>query len=211
MLARRIQLALAQEAPFATMQVVAQPAIAPHMRLKGATLRAYIDTLVKLKRRDDVMARVPPETAQIIAAPPLSGSWVDFMHIVHITSAMEQLTGTTGVRDFAHRAIDEAKGFHIKMLEGLMRLFGTSPATLFKRMNELVKSAIENIEYSYVPTSSHSGEMTVQYHLEAELPMSMYIGGTQVMQTIFESCGVNGVIGNPERRGHNRVTYRLQW
>jgi hypothetical protein len=181
------------------------------MRLKGSTLRAYVNALEKLPRREEVIARMPERTARLIAAPPLAGSWVDFMHIVDITVAVEAVVGTIGLRDFAHRAVEEAKGPHIKMLEGLLRLFGTSPATLFKRMNDLVKSTIEDIEYTYTATSNHSGLMTVRYELEEQLPMCMYIGGTQVLQTIFEACGVKGMIGNPEPKGVNCVEYKLQW
>jgi hypothetical protein len=181
------------------------------MRLKGSTLRAYINALDKLNRRQEVMARVPEETARIIGTPPLAGSWVDFVHIVHLTEAMEAAAGMAGVRDFAQRAVDEAKGPHVRMLEGLLRIFGTSPATLFKRMNDLVKSAIENIEYRYVPTSDRSGVMTVRYFLADELPMCMYVGGTQALQAIFDACGVKGLVGNPEQRGANCVEYKLQW
>jgi hypothetical protein len=205
---------LARSPPVLKDQRVARPnptQPAPGMRLKGSTLRAYVNVLVKLGRRDDVMAIVPPDTARVLANPPLSGSWIDFAHILRITEAMETLTGTTGVRDFAHRAIDEAKGPHVRMLEGLLRLFGTSPATIFKRMNDLVKSTIENIEYIYTPISSVSGIMEVKYHLKEEVPMCMYSGGTQVLQAIFDACGVSGVIGTPQPRGHNHVEYRLQW
>jgi hypothetical protein len=191
---------------------VTQLAPAPvGMRLKASTLRAYVNVLDKLGRREDVIARVPPETASILASLPLAGSWIAFGHMVRITEAMEALVGPVGVRDFVHRAIDEARGPHIKMLEGILRLFGASPATIFKRMNDIVKSTIENMEYRYTAIDDHSGIMAVTYHFDEPLPMCMYVGGSQALQAIFDACGVKGMVGNPQVRGTNFVEYHLQW
>jgi len=184
---------------------------APGMRLKASTLRSYIAVLEKDNRRDAVMAQVPPETAAVIAEPPLPSTWVDWKHVVHITVAVESLAGMAGVRQLARRAVDEAKGPYVRVLETVLRLFGTSPAAIFKRMNDLTKNAIQNMEYAYTPISDRAGVMEVRYHVDFEVPTCMFVGGMSVMTAVMESCGIHGVVGEPERLSATSVAYKIRW
>jgi hypothetical protein len=184
---------------------------APGVRLKASTLRSYVSVLAKDGQRDAVLAHVPPETATLIADPPLATTWVDFMHVVRITQAVEALYGIAGVRDFARKAIDEAKRPHLRVLEAVMRLFGVSPATVFKRLNDVIKHTIENNIFSYSPTSDRSGVIEVRWLVDYEVPTCMFIGAATTFQVIFESCGVRGLVGAPQRLGPGAARFRLQW
>jgi hypothetical protein len=184
---------------------------APGVRLKASTLRSYVAVLVKDHRRDAVLARVPPETAALMVDLPLATSWIDFKHIMHITQAVEALTGLPGVRDFHRKAVDDAKGPHIRILEGVLRMFGMSPAVVFKRLNDIVKHTIENNVYSYRATSDRSGVMEVSWLLDYEVPSCMFHGMSATLQTILDTCGVKGVVGIPERSGPAAARYVIQW
>jgi hypothetical protein len=181
------------------------------IRLKASTFRSYISVLADDGRAQAVMERVPPETAAIMADPPLASSWVDFRHIVHITVAVEALAGLGGVREFTRKATDRARKPHVRLVEGVVKLFGTSPATLYKRMNEVVRSTIEGLEYRYTPTSDHSGVMEMIYGVDYEVPMCMLVGAMPTLQVILEVCGVEGLIGPPERLAPNRVRFAIRW
>src|SRR5207237_1001821 len=143
---------------------------APVVRIKGSTVRAYVTALTKDGHREAVVARLPASTAAMVANPPLAGAWVDFAHIVNITAAGDSIAGAGGVRWFSRTALEEAKGPYIRILEGLLRLFGASPARIFTRMNDLVRNAIDNIDYRYEATSPRSGIMEVRYPPEFEIP-----------------------------------------
>jgi hypothetical protein len=184
---------------------------APGVRLKGSTLRSYVSVLTRDGHRDAVLAQVPPDTAAQITDPPLATAWVDFVHVVRITQAVEALYGTVGVREFARKAIDDAKKPHLRVLEAVMRLFGVSPASVFKRLNDVIKHTIENNIFSYAPTSDRSGVMEVRWLVDYEVPTCMFIGVATTFQVIFESCGVRGFVGAPERLGPGAARFRLQW
>jgi hypothetical protein len=180
-------------------------------RLKASTLRSYIQVLVNNGWLEEAIARVPSDTRAVLVDPPLASTWVDFVHIVHVTQAVEAIAGMVGVREFARRAFDDAKKPHHRLLEGLVRLFGTSPATVFKRLNELVKSTVENLRYCYTPTSTRSGVLETEYLVDYEIPTCVFVGQIPALQGILDACGVEGIIGNPERLGPNKVNYRIQW
>jgi hypothetical protein len=181
------------------------------MRVKGATLRSYINVIQRHPRRDQIVAKLPPASAPLMNDPPLSGSWVDWRHIEALTVAVEAVDGMAGVRQLADDAIIEAKRPYMRVLEGVIRLFGTSPRTIFKRMNELVKSAVENMHYVWTPLSDHAGVMEIEYGTDHEVPLCMLVGARASFLAVLHACGVNGLVSEPERLAPNKASFRISW
>jgi hypothetical protein len=181
------------------------------MRLKASTFRSYVKCLIQDGRRDAVLALVPHETAVLIKDPPLAGSWMDLIHIFRITQAVEQIAGMTAVRELARKGTEDARRPYTSIVEGVLKLFGTSPATLFKRMNLLVSSFLEGVEYRYTPKTDRSGVMEVEYKTTYEIPTSVFVSGMPSFQSLLASCGAKGVVGQPERLGPNKARYLIQW
>jgi hypothetical protein len=181
------------------------------MRLKALTFRSYVVVLNRDGRRGAIMALVPPDTAALIADPPLAGSWMDLKPMMHLTQAVEKLGGMTAVRELARKGTDEARKPYMGVVEGVLKLFGVSPATLFKRMNALVSSFIEGIDYRYTPISDRSGAMEMEWDADFEIPMCVMIGQTPTFQVLLDACGVKGVVGQPERLGPKKARFLLHW
>jgi hypothetical protein len=166
---------------------------------------------VKEGKRDAVMALVPPETAALIASPPLAGSWMDLGHIFQIVFAMEKLGGLAAVRDLAKKGTDDARKPYMSIVESVLKLFGTSPATLFKRMNSLVSSFIEGVEYNYTPKTDRSGFMEAHYHADYEIPMCVFVSLIPTFQILLDACGAKGSVGTPERTGPTKGRFLISW
>jgi hypothetical protein len=181
------------------------------MRLKALTFRSYVRIIATDGRRDAVLALVPPETAALIAEPPLAGSWMDLRHVIHITQAVEQIAGMTAVRDLARRSTDDARKPYMAVVEGVLKLFGASPATLFKRMNTLVSSFIEGVAYRYTGLSERSGVMEIAWAADFEIPTCVLVSQIPSLQTLIDACGAKGVVGAPERIAANKARYLIQW
>ena len=181
------------------------------MRLKAATFRSYVGTLERDGKRDAVMALVPPETAALMIAPPLAGSWMDMRHMGDIIHAVERIGGLTAVRDFARKAVNDARKPYMGVVEGVLKLFGTSPATLLKRMNSLVRSFIEGVDYRFIPISERSGTLEIEWATDLEIAMSEFVAQVPTLQTLLDACGVKGIVGSPERLGPNRARFHIQW
>jgi hypothetical protein len=115
------------------------------------------------------------------------------------------------VREFHRRVTDEARKPYMVVVEGLLKLFGTSPATLFKRLNDMIKHFSRNLYYTYTETGPRSGSMEVFYDTYFDVPMCSMIGPVQTFHVILESCGVKGIVGAAQPAGHNRVRFSIQW
>jgi hypothetical protein len=181
------------------------------MRLKASILRSYSQVLANDGKLAAVLAIVPPGTAAVIQSPPLASSWIDFDHIIQLTVAIETLGGMMAVRDFTKKATAAARKPYMGMVEGVLKLFGTSPATLLKRMNDMVKSNIENIDYSYTATGERSGLMEITWGLDCEVPTCVLVGAGPVLNVVIEACGVEGIVGQPTRLAPNKARFAVQW
>lgn len=181
------------------------------IQLKAMTFRAYLAVLDKDNLRAAIVARVPPEAAALMAAPPLAGSWMDFLTMLHITEAMEAVGGMAGVRDLARKGTNEARKPYMGIVESVIKLFGTSPATLFKRMSSLVGSFIRGVDFQYIAKSERSGVMEVEFLPEYPIPMCVFVSQLPSFQALFDTCGVKGLIGQPERLSTHKARTTLQW
>jgi hypothetical protein len=181
------------------------------VRLKGSTVRCYLQVIDRDPRRDAIVANLPAATVALVLNPPLATSWVDFAHVTALTLAVESAGGVAAVRDLARKVVDQAKRPHLRILEGVLRLFGASPATVLRRMSDIVKHTIENNQWTYTPTSERSGVMDVRWLVDGEVPSCMFIGATATIQAVLDACGVRGLIGAPERIGPAHARYVIQW
>jgi hypothetical protein len=181
------------------------------MRLKAWTFRTYLTLLAKDEKCDTVMALVPPETATLMANPPLAGSWMDFSHILNIVKAVEKVGGLAAVRELARKGNEQARKPYMGIVETVLRLFGTSPATLFKRMNSLVSSFLQGVDFAYTPINEQSGFMEVTYAAEFEIPSCAYMTLVPTFETLLGACGARGVVGAPERLSATSARLRIQW
>jgi hypothetical protein len=179
--------------------------------MKGQWLRSYVSVLIADGRRDAVMALVPRDTAALMADPPLAASWIDMQHITEITVAVEKIGGMHAVRENARRVVEQSRKPYMAVVEGILKLFGTSPATLFKHMNSLVSNFVQGITYRYTATTERSGVFEVEYAVDSEVPMSVFVGQLPAYQLLIDACGVKGAVGQPERMGPNKARFLIHW
>jgi hypothetical protein len=182
------------------------------MRMKGRLLRAYVKWLVRDKKLDAVLQRVPPETAELIRDPPLPGTWIDRELVAPIVAAVDEIGGKAAVRRMFKTVMTEE---HLPLarpgLTGLLRIFGASPATLYKRFHQLMRTSMEGMECEYTPTSERSGLFELRYAVDDEVPMSSFIAFMPTLEAALDLCAVRGTVSEPERKGPARVVYRIIW
>jgi hypothetical protein len=181
------------------------------LKVKANTFRSYIRILTEDGKLDAVAALVPGDTAQLMRNPPLPGSWMDGRHMHDIVVAVDAGGGLAAVRELSRRGTADARKPYMSIVETVLKLFGTSPATLFKRMNKLVDSFLQGVDFRYTPQTERSGVMEVEWSVEYEMPSCEFVGLMPTFQTLLDSCGAKGVVGMPERMGRNKARYRIQW
>jgi hypothetical protein len=194
--------------------VVPDPA-PPPLLVKGSYLRAYGATLKKLGLYDAVFATVSPRVREALASPPPASVWVDYGIGIEIFTAVEQLKGKAALRSFAHEAtLSGIAPFMQNLIQGMMRLFGVSPATIFRNMNKLVRQTSRSGEFTYAATSDSSGIVTMTVTGHRDVPSSLFTASAGGLEVTFDSCGVIGHVQDPimkENGLNNTADYRVSW
>jgi hypothetical protein len=181
------------------------------LKVKAKTFRSYVSILTADGKYDAVLAIVPPDTAALMRDPPLPGSWMHGRHMHDVVVAVNAIGGLTAVRELTRRGTEDARKPYMNIVEGVLKLFGTSPATLFKRMNSLVSSILEGVTFRYTAVTERSGVMDVEWEVDYEMPACEFVGLVPTFQTLLSACGAKGVVGTPERLGPARARYAIQW
>jgi hypothetical protein len=180
--------------------------------VKAATPRAYIKWLTREKKFDAVLARVPPETAALMREPPLPSTWVVSAHVEPIVVALDAVGGRIAVRRMAHDVLHEdlLPPLH-SATSALLRLFGTSPATLYARIDDLARTTIKGMQFKYRVLDNRAGVMRISYDVTYEIADCVFDALIATLESITQMCGVKGVIGDPKRVAPNSAEYLIRW
>lgn len=168
-------------------------------QMKGTVLRGYVQALDRLGWRTAVAARVSRPTRSLMDRLPLDSAWVSATPFEELAVAVEALHGSAGVRRAARESVNSAVVPVLKVIiEGFLRLFGASPATLFSRMGQMTAATVRGIEYVWTPTSDHSGTILLLYPGRTDVPPAQFMGSAGSFEVAFELCGVQGRVEDPK-------------
>jgi hypothetical protein len=180
--------------------------------VKGSVVRAHIAYLAKNNKLTSVLSRVGPATVACIHHPPLAGSWVAAGLLVDVVAALHQIAGDRAVLDMSNEFIQEqAVQSLIPMVQGVLRIFGTSPASLFNRFSELTRTSVRGVDYKYTVISERSGMMSTETHTDLTLPAAAFLPRIPAFELALKLCGKKGTVGLPERIGSTQARYLIQW
>src|SRR5262249_38761482 len=120
-------------------------------RVKGSTFRAHVKHLDKVKKLGPVLDRLSPQAAQAVTTLPLPTSWLDASLLDEIIEKVAEVYGIDRVLEMERELLKgEVLPFVFPMLSGVMRVLGTSPATLFGKFHELTRTMVQGIEFTYI-------------------------------------------------------------
>lgn len=183
--------------------------------LKGSIWLGRLRVIPKHVPLAEVRALVSPATRKLIDEPPPQSSWMPGAVIIELDAAIYDLRGSE-VCARCSRECSEVAGNTIlrSITEGMLRLFGTSPATLFERMNQIVSTSVRGVEYEYTALSPKSGRMLVRYQHCSNLPSSVFAAVGGGLGATFGFLGITGTVFPAEIRQlapRNEATYTLRW
>jgi hypothetical protein len=99
-------------------------------------------------------------------------------------------------------------------VQGLLRVFGVSPATLFRNLAKLSSQTMRGLAYGYVPTSDTSGLMTVTLLGRRDIAPVVWSATAGGMEVVFDTCRAVGTVqdGTVVEDGvRNSAEFRLTW
>jgi hypothetical protein len=180
--------------------------------VKATTPRAYLKWLTRHKMFDAVLKLVPPGTAALMREPPLQSTWVQSESIEPIVRAVETLEGKAGVRRMSRETLhDELLPPLRKMATNILRLLGTSPATVYRHIDDLARTSIKGMNVYYTPTSERSGSVRITYDVDYEVPDCTFVAVMATLEGVLDLCEEHGTVSDPARRSRNSADYRVRW
>jgi hypothetical protein len=184
----------------------------PSYRVKGTTLRAYLKYLKEQSQLDGIRTRVSPESAKVMADPPLPGSWVDARVLQEMVEAVYQTRGGEEAVLVMGRAVtrEMLPGF-VGVLQGVLKIFGASPAFIFPRLNDLLRPIVQGQDYRYTAGAERNGTMDVSYATKQPAPYSAFVSSMLAVELVFHLCGVKGRCGRPEVTGPQSARFSVSW
>jgi hypothetical protein len=180
--------------------------------VKGSAVRAYVKQLDELKKLEAVLARVSPEAAALARNLPMPSSWVDAHRLGELVEAYATLDGRDAAVDLGRAVVDkQLSPLLLPMLQGILRIIGVSPATVFTRYESIVQTTLSGTEFRYHPTSPRSGYMDVRYDTDRALSWAMVAQNIAGFESIFKACGAGGSVGQFEMLGPHAARFPLSW
>lgn len=180
------------------------------IRIAAMVVREYID----LFERRGVMAKIRPKMSPALAAfvahPPLPIVWVDGALFYELLGEAGEATSYDAIRQFAVEHTSEQIGPKVlPMLRALLRLWGATPATIFKNLGSVTSVQSKGTRFSYTPETETSGVIELDPGMVVN-PF-VYAGWEGILMFAYEVAGVKGELGKTQlidggRRG--RITAR---
>ncbi len=162
---------------------------------------------------EEVRPRVSPETRKLLDNPPLAGVWMDGFAVEDLNLAVSQLRGLDILPAISARAMATGMTPILRpVVEGMMRLFGMSPAALFSRLPTISRSSVRGIEFMWKGETDQTGVMAVRLpRPDAGLHVLYPFCGS--FEHTCAVCGRKGTVSKPEvtRDAHTTARYRISW
>lgn len=180
----------------------------------GRLFRRILVFVDKQGLRDQVLARVSPETAQLMAEPPTPSTWILSPPIEDVYEALEAIGGDALVFKLG---MDLSRGFGATIAGPILRaafaMFGSKPASAFKVANAAYEVASRGIHLEYVASSPTEGILSARFDPpQPGHAILVVVQGTS--QWLFELLDVEGSVGPPMVRsqgpGQTVVAYEVR-
>lgn len=180
-------------------------------RVKGNVVRAWARCAERCGSLSRVRDRLSKETLAVLENPPLPASWTPSVPIDELFAAVYTLEGHSAALQLARMASRELEPTYTTMLSGLLRLLGTSPASLFRRLDSMVKQAMEGVDYRWIQTADCAGTLEVHYPVGSRVSACSFVSMIPTLEIIFRLCRVKGTISDPIVTSESSALFRLSW
>lgn len=137
-----------------------------------------------------------PETRAALTTPS-SANWHDGSVVIDAAEAVHTLAGDAGVESMNYQAVKQSLGpIMAPFIKVTLALFGTSPETIIKRMNDSLGTVMKGVRTEWVKSGPKSGRIIITHPDDVkEVSWPCWKGS---LRFTYDMCGVKGEI-NPHR------------
>jgi len=185
--------------------------IAKGPRIKGNIIRVWASAIEKAGLMPRIQSRLSKETLEVLRKPPLAGSWTAVTPLAELFLAVHDVCGRDAALKFARQTTRDIAPFYTGMIGALLRLFGTSPASLFSRLNELIKQTMDGLEYRWQSTGDRSGTIEIFYPAGSMVQSAQFLNFIPTIEMMFELCKVKGTVSDPTATSDRSAKFTVGW
>lgn len=177
----------------------------------GGIVRAYVDVLADLGVKDQVRARLPPELQALVDAPPPRSTWMPATVLRDLLGAIAAELGVDGVRRAGELSTLRSVMPALKPIYAVFRALGVlAPATVFSRMDSLMRSFHRGFDVRYVPDGERAGVLELRAPSVQTAAQVAALEGS--LRGVFIQTGAQGTVAPGETlEGGRLVRVRLSW
>jgi hypothetical protein len=161
-----------------------------------------------------IKALLPRETADLLTRPPLPSEWIPVRHSIAINEAVGSVAGARGVRDMNRESLRTTLvAMAMPILRGLGRMFGVSPATLYSRLDLILKSSSRGASYAYEPLSEESGHVVVRSAtpMQSRITAEAWAAGFELVLGICGRAGKVEVVDVKKGASDSTMRFLVDW
>jgi hypothetical protein len=145
-----------------------------------------------LKCATDAFAAMKPETRAALESPS-STNWHDGMVVIDAAEAVLRLAGEAGVEEMNYTAVKRSLGpVMAPFLRVTLALFGASPDSIIKRMNDSLGAVMRGVRSEWQPSGPKSGRIIITHPDDVrDVSWPCWKGS---LRFTYDLCGVKGEI-----------------
>ena len=180
-------------------------------RVAAMLLRGYISLFESHGYMDRMRPKMSPALAAVVARPPLPITWVDSGILYELLQVAGEATSYETIRQCGFENTSQQTGMMVlPMLRTLLRLWGASPATLFKNAGSVITVQVKGTRLEYKPETDHSGVMEIDPGRVVN--EFVWAGWEGMFLYAYEVAGVQGEVARTQvLDGGRRGRVALRW
>lgn len=186
--------------------------------LKGAMIQHVRALMVERGTIDPVRAALPKDWSHVLDGDVFTTDWIDLRVMGAIGYAVAQTSSEATITEIVRTVSRTGTVPRIQpIVDGIVRLFGLTPLSIFSRMGTINKATTRGVETEWKPDGTHAGSIFLSFGgpVDPPSPWSLYSSpaiaawmGT--VHAVFDICDVKGTVSSAPVRDR-RIELRAQW
>lgn len=182
--------------------------------IKGTIFRGLVLVLKQDGKLTAVESKLSGPTLELVRALPTAGAWIEGVRVVELEEAMALVSSDKELFEVGRRSVAvELRAITRSVTEGVLRLFGASPASLLSRISMFDPVTARGVKNVWTPTGDKRGEMRVIYPTSKLLPDAMGAISAGMLVATLEVCRTKGssVFNGFTNEARNEMRFTIEW
>ena len=165
---------------------------------KASSVRGIVEVLRRERTFDQVLNSVSADSRELMLHPPAASAWIPSTRVEPIMDAVLACSGPNACR----RVVRDASllvqvPMMTSMLSGLLRVFGSTPHTLYMRVHDQMKLIRRGCHADYMRVGEKACRLRVTFLAQSVVSQSTALGLAGGLEIPLLVTNVRGTVSDP--------------